>query len=349
VSPSPERAPRRAAATLEVRAGALATLAPPDAPGGVFVVTDANVAPLLPAALAALPRHVLTPGEEHKTWDELGRLLAALDAAGLDRDGHVLAVGGGVVTDIAGLAASLHRRGVAWTAVPTTLVGQVDAAIGGKTAINHRRAKNVVGAFHQPRLVICDTATLATLPERDYRSGLAEVVKHGIVLDADYFGDVESSAAALRERDPAHLSRVIAGSCRIKAGVVERDEQEAELRAVLNYGHTVGHALEAATAYERWTHGEAVSLGIAAASRLAERLGVAETRVRERQVRLLDAFGLPTSGAGVPGPTLLEAMGRDKKARDGRLPFVLAPAIGKFRLVFDVPAAEVLATLAEIA
>ncbi|HVQ77567.1 MAG TPA: 3-dehydroquinate synthase, partial [Candidatus Binatia bacterium] len=287
-------------------------------------------------------------GEAAKALSVAERAWEALLEAGVDRSSTVLALGGGTVGDLAGFVAATYMRGINFVQLPTTVLAQVDAAIGGKTAINHSRAKNIVGAFHQPRLVVCDTSTLVSLPDRDYRSGLAEVIKHGIVLDADYFADVESSLPALLRRDLDVLTRIIAGSCRIKAKVVERDEQEADLRAVLNYGHTVGHALEAATRYARWTHGEAIALGIVAAARLAERLGVAGPETRERQVRLLEAAGLPVRGADVPAPAIMDAIGRDKKARDGHLPFVLAPAIGKFRLVFDVPPAAVVETLAEI-
>jgi len=193
-----------------------------------------------------------------------------------------------------------------------------------------------------------DPAVLATLPESEYRSGLAEVIKHGIVLDAAYFEDLEQCLSALIMRDLPTLCRVVAGSCRIKAGVVERDEKEAELRHVLNYGHTIGHALESVTGYGRWTHGEAVSLGIVAEARLAERLGIAKVPTTERQVRLLGAAGLPVSGLGAAAAAVVEALSRDKKARDGRVPFVFAPEIGTFRLVFDVPQAVVLETLEEL-
>ncbi|MBI4594450.1 MAG: 3-dehydroquinate synthase, partial [Candidatus Rokubacteria bacterium] len=229
--------------------------------------------------------------------------------------------------------------------LPTTVLAQVDASIGGKTAIDHPRAKNLIGVFHQPRLVLVDPATATTLPEREFRSGLAEIVKHGVVLDADYFADLEGHAASLVARDPATLERVIGGSCRLKASIVERDEREAELRAVLNYGHTIGHALEAVTGYARWTHGEAVALGIVAEARLAERLGLAGRETVERQERLLGAVGLPTSATGIDADAILAAIGRDKKARDGRVPFVLAPRIGAFRLVYDVPEADVRASL----
>jgi 3-dehydroquinate synthase len=223
----------------------------------------------------------------------------------------------------------------------------VDASIGGKTAIDHPRAKNLIGAFHQPRLVIADTATLETLPERQFRSGLAEVVKHGIVLDAAYFGDLEACLTPLLARDRETVARIVAGSCRIKASVVERDEQEAELRAVLNYGHTIGHAIEAVTGFARFTHGEAVALGMAAEARLAERLGLASSDTTARQVRWLEAVGLPVRGAGVAPAAVVEAITRDKKARDGRVPFVLVPAIGQFRVVFDVPQDEVLSALGD--
>jgi 3-dehydroquinate synthase len=236
-------------------------------------------------------------------------------------------------------------RGVHFVQVPTTLLAQVDASIGGKTAIDHPRAKNLIGAFHQPRFVLVDPAVLTTLPEADFRSGLAEVIKHGIVLDSAYFTDLETCLPAVLRRDLPTLERVVAGSCRIKAAVVERDEQEAELRHVLNYGHTIGHALEAATSYGRWSHGEAVSLGIVAEARLAERLGIAKPGIAERQEHLLRAAGLPVCGLGAPPAAIIEALGRDKKARDGRLPFVLAPEIGAFRLVFDIPPTKVRETL----
>jgi len=188
-----------------------------------------------------------------------------------------------------------------------------------------------------------------TLPEREFRSGLAEIVKHGIVLDADYFAELERDLVPLGARDLGVLERIIGGSCRLKASVVERDEREAELRHVLNYGHTIGHALEAATGFDRFTHGEAVSLGMVAEARLAERLGIAAPDTTARQVALLRAVGLPVKGLGAAPAAIMDAMGRDKKSRDGRIPFVLAPEIGAFRIVFDVPrdaVREILETLA---
>ena len=291
---------------------------------------------------------LLPEGESAKTLEVAASTWDRFLDAGLDRGSAVVALGGGAVGDLAGFAAATYMRGVNLVQLPTTLLAQVDASSGGKTAIDHPRAKNLIGSFYQPRLVLADTSTLLTLPERELRSGLAEVIKHGIVLDAAYFGEVERDSAALIRRDVATLERIVAGSCRLKASVVERDEQEAELRHVLNYGHTIGHAIEAVTGYRRFAHGEAVSLGIAAEAGIAERLGLAKPGVRARQIRLLEAVGLPVRGVGEAPALVIEALGRDKKSRDGRVPFVLVPEIGAFRLVFDVPTATILDALAEL-
>jgi 3-dehydroquinate synthase len=260
----------------------------------------------------------------------------------------VVALGGGAVGDLAGFVAATYMRGMNFVQVPTTLLAQVDASIGGKTAIDHPRGKNLIGAFHQPRIVVVDPVTLTTLPDREFRSGLAEVIKHGIVLDAGYFRELEADIPFLLARDLPTLERVVAGSCRLKAQVVERDERESELRWVLNYGHTIGHALEAATGFRRWAHGEAVSLGIAAESRLAERLGIASAQTAERQLHLLSAVGLPVRGHEVEPSTVMEALTRDKKSRDGHVSFVFAPEIGSFRIVPDVPPAAVLQVLQDL-
>jgi 3-dehydroquinate synthase len=323
----------------------------------IAVVTDPTILALHGAAvtesLSAARLDVTTvlvpEGERAKTLDVAASTWERFLEAGLDRSSTVLALGGGAVGDLAGFAAATYMRGVNFVQVPTTLLAQVDASIGGKTAIDHPRAKNLIGSFYQPRLVLSDTATLQTLPEREYRSGLAEVIKHGIVLHAAYFAEVERDAAALVKRESATLERIVAGSCRLKASVVERDEQETELRHVLNYGHTIGHAIEAVTGYRRFAHGEAVSLGIAAEAGIAERLGVAEPGVRARQIRLLEAVGLPVRGLGEIPSLVVEALSRDKKARDGRVPFVLAPEIGAFRLVFDVAKETILDALADLA
>jgi len=261
----------------------------------ILALHGAVVTQSLGAASFDVTTVLLPEGERAKTLDVAASTWERFLDAGLNRSSTVVALGGGAVGDLAGFAAATYMRGANLVQLPTTLLAQVDASIGGKTAIDHPRAKNLIGAFYQPRLVLADTAALLTLPERELRSGLAEVIKHGIVLDAAYFDEVERDSAALMKREPATLERIVAGSCRLKASVVERDEQEAELRHVLNYGHTIGHAIEAVTSYRRFAHGEAVSLGIAAEAGIAERLGLAKPGVRARQVRerATDGHGSP--------------------------------------------------------
>lgn len=289
-------------------------------------------------------------GESAKTLAVAEQCWDALLAAGLDRTSTVLALGGGAVGDLAGFVAATYMRGLNFVQIPTTVLAQVDASIGGKTAIDHPTAKNLVGAFYQPRLVLVDPSTAATLPVRDFRSGFAEIVKHGIVLDAAYFEDLERSVSEILARDGGALERIIGGSCRLKAAVIERDpEEKSELRFALNYGHTIGHALEAATAFGRWTHGEAVSLGVVAEARLAVRLGIAPVETADRQERLLAALGLPVRVGDVDVEAVLAATRRDKKSRNGRVPFVLAPAIGQFRVVYDVEPGDVRAVLTRLA
>ena len=287
-------------------------------------------------------------GEAAKTLTVAEHCWDQLLTAGLDRTSTVLALGGGAVGDVAGFAAATYMRGINFVQLPTTVLAQVDASIGGKTAIDHPLGKNMIGAFHQPRLVVVDPAVARTLPEREFRSGLAEIVKHGIVLDADYFVELERDLAPLAARDLGVLERIIGGSCRLKAAVVERDEREAELRHVLNYGHTIGHALEAATGYTRYAHGEAVSLGIVAEARLARRLGVADDETTTRQERMLETLGLPVRAPSIDVEPIVSAMARDKKAKDGRVPFVLAPRIGAFRIVYDVPTSDIRAVIASL-
>jgi 3-dehydroquinate synthase len=281
-------------------------------------------------------------GEAAKTLRVAERCWDHLLTAGLDRTSTVLALGGGAVGDAAGFVAASYMRGINFVQLPTTVLAQVDASIGGKTALDHPKAKNLIGAFHQPRLVLVDPAVVQSLPDREFRSGLAEIVKHGIVLDADYLEDVERSAPALLRRDLDTLARIIGGSCRLKASVIERDpEEKSELRFALNAGHTIGHALEALTGFARWTHGEAVALGLVAEAYLAERIGMAVMDTTRRQEAVLAAVGLPVRAADVDAAAVLDAITRDKKARDGRVPFVLAPAIGSFRVVYDIAAGDV--------
>lgn len=288
-------------------------------------------------------------GESAKTLAVAQHCWDQLLTAGLDRTSTVLALGGGAVGDVAGFAAATYMRGINFVQLPTTVLAQVDASIGGKTAIDHPLGKNMIGAFHQPRLVVVDPAVARTLPEREFRSGLAEVVKHGIVLDAAYFAELEHDLAPLASRDLGVLERIIGGSCRLKASVIERDEREAELRHVLNYGHTIGHALEASTGYARYAHGEAVALGMVGEARLARRLGIADDETTARQQRMLETLGLPVRVPSIDVEPVISAMARDKKAKDGRVPFVLAPRIGEFRIVYDVPTTEIRAVIASLA
>ena len=348
--------------SIVVEPGALATVGARLHALGVgrraALVTDAAIMRLHGGAVVASLKDAgftvsvveVPEGETAKTLAVAEHCWDRLMAAGLDRSSTVLGLGGGAVGDLAGFVAATYMRGVNFVTLPTTVLAQVDASIGGKTAIDHPKAKNLIGAFHQPRLVVVDPAVARTLPERDFRSGLAEIVKHGIVLERAYFDEVERDAARLLARELDVLDRVIGGSCRLKASVIERDpEEKSELRYALNYGHTIGHALEAVTGFERWTHGEAVSLGIVAEARLARRLGLADDDTTARQERLLAAVGLPVRADRLDVDAVLTAITHDKKARDGRVPFVLAPSLGAFRVVYDVPPEQVRAAVGELA
>jgi len=329
----------------ELRLGSRAALV---SDGAVMRLYGKTVVASLESAGFTVTTIDVPEGEAAKTLAVAEHCWDRLLTAGLDRTSTVLALGGGAVGDVAGFAAATYMRGVNFIQLPTTVLAQVDASIGGKTAIDHPLGKNMIGAFHQPRLVVVDPAVARTLPEREFRSGLAEIVKHGIVLDADYFAELERDLAPLAARDLGVLERIIGGSCRLKASVVERDEREAELRHVLNYGHTIGHALEAATGYTRYAHGEAVSLGIVAEARLARRLGIADDETTTRQERMLETLGLPVRAPSIDVEPIVSAMARDKKAKDGRVPFVLAPRIGAFRIVYDVPTTEIRAVIASL-
>ncbi len=275
-------------------------------------------------------------GERFKTLRWVERICERMAEAHMDRRAAVVAVGGGVIGDMAGLAAALYMRGVAVIQVPTTLLAQVDASVGGKTGVNMRAGKNLIGAFHQPRAVLIDPATLATLPIRELRAGLAEVIKHGLIRDAAYLDEVRADICRLLERDCAALHRAIVGSCRIKAAVVESDETERGLRAVLNFGHTVGHAVETLGGYRRFRHGEAVAIGMVAACLIGEEIGVTEANVTAEVRALLGAAGLPVRLPRSMAPeTVMEAMRADKKSSDGRPRFVLLRDIGHAEPGFD--------------
>lgn len=310
-----------------------------------LVVADANLAPLAGPYLEALAGvgidpelAVVPPGEATKSIARAEALYDRLVDRRADRHTCVVAFGGGVVGDLAGFVAATYSRGLPLLMVPTSLLAQVDSSVGGKVGVNHPRAKNIIGAFHQPVGVWVDTATLATLPARQLRNGLAEVVKYGVILDADFFAYQEAEADAILALDGAAIRRVVARSCRLKADVVERDErEETGLRAVLNFGHTVGHAIEAVAGYDGpYQHGEAVAVGMVAECRLAERLGWVGPELTGRLVALLERFGLPTAAPGLDPDALLEAMSRDKKNRAGRTRFVLPRTLGRVELT-DAP------------
>ena len=287
-------------------------------------------------------------GEAAKTLAQAGRLYDAMLAMGLDRGSAVVALGGGVITDLGGFVAATYMRGLPWVAVATTLLAQVDASVGGKTAVDHPECKNLIGAFHQPEAVLADVAMLATLPEEDFRTGLAEVVKHAVIRDARLFALLELQADRILARDPEVLEQIVARNVRIKAEVVMADERESGLRRILNYGHTVGHAIESLAMQSPgksggppMTHGRAVALGMIAEARIAERKGLVGRAVVERQRRLLERFGLPVSAAGLDLERCLEIMRHDKKAEAGRLVFVLPESIGAVRVASDVTDDEV--------
>ncbi len=286
------------------------------------------------------------PGEPTKSVEMAAGLWEGLLELGADRKTVVVAVGGGVVGDLAGFIAATYARGVRFFQVPTSLLAQVDSSVGGKVGVNLPKAKNMVGAFKQPLGVLIDTATLQTLPPRQYRAGLGEVVKYGVILDAELFGYLEANAAGLIGRDHEVLSHVITRCCRLKADVVEQDErEETGLRAVLNYGHTFAHALEALAGYGELLHGEAVAIGMLCASRLAERLGRVDAEFTRRQHKLLATLGLPVEAPDLDRDQILDAMAHDKKVQHGQLRFVLPSKLGHVELVGDVDEADVRAAL----
>jgi len=289
----------------------------------------------------------LADGEEHKVWASIERILDALVERRADRRAMLVALGGGVVGDLAGFAAACYMRGIDCVQVPTTLLAQVDSSVGGKTAVNHARGKNMIGAFHQPIRVVSDLDTLRTLPLRELRAGLAEVIKYGIACDAGFLGWIEDHVEALVARDPAALGEAIRRSCEIKAAVVSADEREGGRREILNFGHTLGHAIEATQRYQGWLHGEAVAAGMSFATRLSVRIGLVPAAVAERVDGILERAGLPVRPPREGADRYLEAMRSDKKALQGRLRFVLLQEAGA-AVVQPVDDAAIGATLAEV-
>ena len=301
------------------------------------ILTDANVAQRYAAAVCkalnaagwSATVHTVPVGESSMSLAIAGKLFEELAEARLNRRSFVLALGGGVVGDLAGFIAATFLRGVDFVQVPTTLLAMVDSSVGGKVAINLPQGKNLVGAFYQPRIVVADTATLASLPEREFRAGVAEVIKYGVIYDAALFADLERQLPALMAKDAAVLGQVIARCCEIKADVVSKDERESGLREILNFGHTVGHAIEAVTEYGTYLHGEAIAIGMVAAARLSQKHGGLAKADADRIEALLRRAGFDLQPPDVSFDQLLDVMRSDKKARDGGLRFVLAHRIGE--------------------
>ena len=306
----------------------------------IVVVSNTTVFPLYGEALMArLSAHgieaikvVLPDGEAYKDWQTLQLIFDALVTNACDRSTTLLALGGGVIGDMVGFAASTYQRGIPFVQLPTTLLAQVDSSVGGKTAINHPLGKNMMGAFYQPKLVVIDTATLATLPTREYQSGIAEIIKYGVALNRHFFDWLEANMDALNSRDNAALAYAIRRSCEIKAEVVADDEFETKKiggRALLNFGHTFGHAIETALGYGEWLHGEAVACGMAIATEFSAELGRIDKPSAARIVALIKRTGLPTTRPNISADIMLQHMSRDKKNTAGTIRLIMLDAIGQ--------------------
>jgi 3-dehydroquinate synthase len=327
--------------------------APHIAGASVTIVTNETVEPLygdaLRAALAPLGKQVSTvvlpDGEAFKQWETLNRIFDALLSAQADRKTTLIALGGGVIGDMTGFAAACYMRGVPFIQVPTTLLSQVDSSVGGKTGINHPLGKNMIGAFYQPQAVIADIGALRTLPERELAAGIAEIIKTAAIADAAFFEWIEANGEALNRRDPAALAHAVKRSCEVKASVVAADERESGLRAILNFGHTFGHAIEAGLGYGEWLHGEAVGCGMVMAADLSVRLGYLDDAVRQRLVAVIAAARLPTRAPALGDTRYIELMKVDKKAEAGAIKFVLLKELGE-TLISDAPEDALRATLA---
>ena len=309
----------------------------------ISVVTNTTVASLYLEKFSAMLRGagveivpvVLPDGEEHKNWQTLNSIFDALLSNRCERKSTIIALGGGVVGDLAGFAAASYQRGVPLIQVPTTLLAQVDSSVGGKTAINHPMGKNMIGAFYQPRMVLADTAMLDTLPTREFAAGLAEVIKYGLIMDLPFLGWLEANMDNLNRREPAALAYAVTRSCENKAAVVAADEREYGERALLNLGHTFGHAIEAGLGFGTWLHGEAVAAGTVLAARLSERAGSLTASDVQRIARLFVRAGLPVEAPSLGQDRYLELMGHDKKIENGRLRLVLLKSLGKAFMTSD--------------
>jgi 3-dehydroquinate synthase len=309
----------------------------------LVLISNSIVAPLYAERFkASLPGRrfvevVLPDGEQHKSLATASRVFDVLVANRVARDAVIVALGGGVVGDLAGFVAACYQRGIALVQVPTTLLAQVDSSVGGKTAVNHPGAKNMIGAFHQPAAVLADTDTLQTLAPRELRAGLAEIIKYGLIQDAAFFAWLEDNLGALLERSAPALTHAIHRSCQIKAEMVGRDEREHGERALLNLGHTFGHAIESATGYVDWLHGEAVGTGMLIAADMSARMQVIEPQVVERLRRLLERAGLPVEAPRIGAARALDYMKVDKKVQSGRIRLILLQRLGQAVITGDYP------------
>jgi 3-dehydroquinate synthase len=306
-----------------------------------LIVSQPRILKLIAPRLKKYPVALIPDGERAKTLVTVSRLLDEMVALKMTRQSTVVAVGGGVVGDVGGFVASIYMRGIPVVQVPTTLLAQVDSSIGGKTGVNHRVAKNLIGTFYQPRLVLSDPLVLQKLPEREFASGLYEALKYGVIQDADLFADFERSTLTFLKRDPEALERLVARCAAIKADVVMKDEKESDLRRILNFGHTVGHGLEAAARYQGIKHGEAVGYGMIAAARIGQALNKLADGDRLRIENAIGSLGRLPALNGMQSKDVLNALQHDKKVRDGAVHFVLPRAIGRVEITPDVPLAIV--------
>ncbi len=336
---------------LIARSGFLAACVPGH---DVLLVSNETVAPLyLEAAVEGLAGKrvrtlVIPDGESHKTLGQFNTVLDALAGGGFHRDCCVAALGGGVIGDLAGFAAACYQRGVDFLQLPTTLLAQVDSSVGGKTAVNLPLGKNLVGSFHQPVAVVADTATLSTLPARELAAGLAEVIKYGLILDREFLAWLELQMPALLARDPQALTQAIRRSCELKALIVAEDEREHGRRALLNLGHTFGHAIEALAGYGQWLHGEAVAAGMVMAAEASRRLGWLDASEVERVTRLVASAGLPTAAPPLSPEAMRQAMGMDKKVTAGQLRLVLLKSLGEAVVTAEVDESLLLGVLRDV-
>ncbi len=291
----------------------------------------------------------LPDGEEYKSLEWAGKLFDSFVEFRMTRHSAVIALGGGVIGDLAGFVAATFMRGIPLIQIPTSLIAQVDSSVGGKTAVNHPKGKNLIGAFHQPKFVLIDVDVLKTLPDRELRSGLAEVIKHGVIMDSELFKYMESNVSKILDLDPQSIEQVVSRSCKDKATIVEQDEKERDVRAILNYGHTVGHSIEAVTDYKRFRHGEAVAMGMAVASRIAVNMGILDKQCAVRQNRVLADYGLPVTLPELDVDRVIDIIYLDKKIRaDNKPRFILPKSIGKAVIVEDVTDDQIRQAIMEV-